>query len=109
MSLPAYKKRDRPKNPDGMERVKVTFNTGIDGRLGIAMSIPVEDEEQRKDIWRNYPKLKNDFLMKVESAEMNRWVEKRNYDAIREKFLEIMNGILEKPIKKIYFDSFFYD
>ena len=109
VNVPAFKERERLKKSDGMERVKVTFNTGMDGRLGIVMSIPVEHEDQRKDILHNYPKLKNDFLMKVEPKEMNGWVEERNYKAIRKKFLEILNGILEKPIEKVYFDSFFYD
>jgi len=109
VSVPAFKDRDMLKKSDGIERIKVTFNTGMNGRLGIVMSIPIEHEDQRNDILHNYSKLKNDFLMKVEPKEINVWVEERNYKAIRKKFLEILNGILEKPIKKVYFDSFFYD
>ena len=109
LNLPSIKNKERLKKSKGIERVRVTFNTGIDGRLGIVMSIPVDHEDQRQDILENYPKLKNAFLMKVEPKEMNGWVEERNYNAIRRKFLEILNGILEKPVEKVYFDSFFYD
>ena len=107
--LPTFKDRERLKKSNGIERVKVTFNMGMDGRLSIVMSIPVEHDDQRRDIWQNYSKLKNDLLVKVEPKEMKGWVEERNFKAIREKFLEILNGILEKPIDKVYFDSFFYD
>ena len=109
VELPAFKNKQKVKKPSGVEQVKVTFNTGINGRLGIVMSIPIEDDEQRRDIWHNYPKLKNDFLVKVDPKEMNGWVEQRNYKAIRTQFLEILNGVLKKPIETVYFDSFFYD
>ena len=103
------KKKEGVNKIKGMDRMKVVFNVGSDTSLGLAVAIPYDRKEQFSELWKKYPKIKNDFLMKVQPEEMKGWVKRRDFTAIKKKILEIVNDNLERPIKTLYLESFSYN
>ena len=70
------------------------------------MAIPYENREQRIDIKRNMQKIKNDILITFDQKEMEKWVEQRNFVAIKSNYLKIINKHTDKPVKDVYFAAF---
>jgi hypothetical protein len=96
------------KRTEGHDRMKLTMDMGIDGRLGMIIAIPYEKTKQVGDLWRNYPRIVNDLNMQVSPHELKKWVINRDYHVIKAKLREIINNNIEEPINTIYFESFFY-
>ena len=70
------------------------------------MAIPCENMEQSIDLNRKMEKIKNDILVSFDHKEMEEWVEQRDFEAIRSKYLKIINQHTDKPVKDLYFASF---
>lgn len=84
----------------------VISNIGGQNILKLEMAIPYENSEQRRDLKRKMRKIKDDFLVHVEQRKMEEWVQQRDFAAIRNEYLKIINQHTDKPIKIIYFKSF---
>jgi flagellar basal body-associated protein FliL len=70
------------------------------------MAIPYENMEQRRDLRRKMKKIKDDFLTTIEQSKMEEWVKQRDFAAIRNEYLKIINQHTDKPIENLYFESF---
>lgn len=87
--------------------VKTKFHMGIGNKnsFGIELAIPYEKRGQRQRLWKNSSRIKNDFLMDVGEEDLKKWVEKRDYKAIKSKFLQIVNRYMDEPINVVYLDN----
>lgn len=99
----------KTKNKNGYSRyVKSTVISNIGGQniLKFEMAIPYENVEQRRDLKRKMKKIKDDFLVHIEQRKMEEWVKQRDFEAIRNEYLKIINKHTDKPIENLYFKSF---
>ena len=97
------------KRDDGYSRhlrYKMVSNLGEGKILKMEMAIPYENREERIDLKRNMQKIKNDILVTFDQEEMEEWVEQRNFEAIKSKYLAIINQYTDKPVKELFFASF---
>jgi len=84
----------------------VISNLGGQTILKLEMAIPYENIEQRRDLNRKMKKIKDDLLVHVEQKKMEEWVKQRDFAAIRNEYLKIINQHTDKPIKNLYFRTF---
>lgn len=99
----------KTKNKNAYSRyVKSTVISNIGGQniLKFEMAIPYENVEQRRDLKRKMKKIKDDFLVHIEQRKMEEWVKQRDFEAIRNEYLKIINKHTDKPIENLYFKSF---
>ena len=97
------------KKDDGYSRhlqYSMVSNIGKGNILKIKMAIPYENMEQRIDLKRKMKKIKNDILVSFDQKEMEEWVEQRNFEAIKSKYLAIINQHTDKPVEDLFFASF---
>ena len=85
---------------------RVISNIGGQNILKLEMAIPYENIEQRRDLKQNMKKIKDDLLVHIEQRKMEEWIKQRDFAAIRNEYLKIINQHTDKPIKIIYFKSF---
>jgi len=86
--------------------VSVISNIGSGSLFLVEMSIPAQNEQQRIDLRRKMRLIKSDFLIQVDSKDMNKWVQERDYGSIKNKFLQIINKHAINRVENLYFDSF---
>ena len=100
-------KKTKKKN-DYARYVKSSVISNIGGQnfLKLEMAIPYENLEQRRDLKRKMNKIKDDFIVNIEQKKMEEWVKQRDFAAIRNEYLKIINQHTDKPIKNLYFKSF---
>ena len=84
----------------------VISNIGGQDILKLEIAIPYENIEQRRDLKRKMKKIKDDFLVHIEQRKMEEWVKERDFAAIRNEYLKIINQHTDKPIENLYFKSF---
>jgi hypothetical protein len=68
----------------------------------IEFATPYNNSDQRRQLTENEGRIKNDFLSYTEEKEISRWVKSRDYEALKSRYLTIVNNYVDKPIKKIY-------
>lgn len=90
----------------GTKKMKVVLSMGTDQSVGLSVAIPYTRKEEFDDLIQNYPRIKNDFLLKVKPGQMDGWVKTRDFKAIKKKILEIVNGRLKTPVDTLYLESF---
>ena len=84
----------------------VVSNIGGRNFLKLEMAIPYEDIEQRRDLKRKMKRIKDDLLVNIEQKKMEEWVKQRDFAAIRNEYLKIINQHTDKPIENVYFKTF---
>jgi len=93
-----------PKN-NKMVPVGVISNIG-NSLVVLEMSIPCQGEGQCNDLKRKMSSIKSDFLIQVDSKDMDKWIKQRDYDSIKNKLLQIINHHAKDRVKNLYFHSF---
>ena len=78
-----------------------------DLRLGFAM--PFKGGRQRKELEQLLPRIKHDLQVTANQPRVASWFEHRDFDAIKNHLLTIINTHTEKPVKVIYLEFFFFD
>jgi hypothetical protein len=63
---------------------------------------------QCDEISNKLPRIQSEFLTTLDQGKMKNWIRYRDFDAIKGEFLSIVNRYSDRPINKIYFDSFNY-
>ncbi len=99
----------KTKKDDGYSRhVKhsVVLNIGERNFLKMEIAIPYENMEQSIDLKRKMKKIHNDILVSFDHKEMEEWVKQRDFEAIKSKYLKIINQHTDKPVKDLYFKTF---
>ena len=86
----------------------IVQNIGINGLLGIKMVIPCENKEQLSDLEGKMHMIKSDFLINFDQTEIEEWVRHRNFRAIKNELLRIVNHHTDEPVENLYFESFVY-
>lgn len=77
--------------------------------LRVGFSIPTEDKEQKEHLVHELPRIKNDLLMSADTPDLVSLYEKRDFAAIKSSLLRAVNRHADRPVKTLYFESFFYD
>lgn len=108
---PSVQKRKGPAREliDGMVRFKVVFGLGEKDSIGIKVAFPCNDNYQRHRLIAAVPRLKDDILTNTDPAKMEKWVQSRDFRAIRGHLLDILNRYEKAPIKQLYFEDFSYE
>jgi flagellar basal body-associated protein FliL len=98
------------KDKGGLKYLKCQLmsNLGTQNYLMLEMAIPYENKTQYADLNQKIDRIKSDMLTNIDQEEMNKWVEERDYVAIKGELLKVINKHTKKPIEHIYFDSFLY-
>ena len=107
--VPVTLKNKKPRlQNNNFVKYKMNFNMGNDQLLGLVMAIPYKGRDQQKELIKNKTRIKNDLITTVDQNEIKRWVKNRNYLAIKQTFINVLNKNLKKPIETIHFETFFY-
>ncbi len=104
-NYPIIFKLFKPKKIDTV-KCSIASNLGTEYIVKMDLSIPYENDEQRADLMRKMPRIQSDFLMLVDQNDMERWINKSDFDALKAKLLEIVNHHSATQVKTLYFDSF---
>jgi flagellar basal body-associated protein FliL len=83
-------------------------NLGAKDYLMLEMSIPYRDKNQQEDLKGKLEGIKSDILTNMNQQELAKWIQERNYDAIKAELLKVINSHTNKPVEHIYFDSLIY-
>jgi flagellar basal body-associated protein FliL len=83
-------------------------NLGAKDYLMLEMAIPYRDKEQQTDLKGKLDQIKSDFLININQQKMAKWIQERDYDAIKGELLKVINTHTQKPVEQIYFDSLIY-
>lgn len=104
-NFPMMFKLFKPKKIDTV-KCSIASNLGTEYIVQMDLAIPYENDEQRADLMRKMPRIQSDFLMLVDQDDMERWISKSDFDALKAKLLEIVNRHSATQVKTLYFDSF---
>lgn len=75
--------------------------------LRFQISIPCENARQKKELYKIMPKIRHELLMSMNRPEIALEVKERKFEDFRSYLLNVINSVSPKPIKEIYFESFF--
>lgn len=87
---------------------EVVANIGARYILKMGISIPSHNKKQFDEIKEKLPRIQSEFLTTLDSGKMDDWIRNRDYEAIKRKFLHIVNRYSDRPVQNIYFNSFNY-
>jgi flagellar basal body-associated protein FliL len=83
-------------------------NLGARDYLMLEMAIPYRDKEQQADLKGKLNQIKSDFLTNINHRKMEKWIQERDYDAMKAELLKVINAHTKEPVEYIYFDSLLY-
>ena len=89
-------------------KCKLFSNLGTNDYLMLEMAIPYRDKEQQADLKGKMDRIKSDFLTNINHRKMGKWIQERDYDAIKAELLKVINAHTKEPVEHIYFDSLLY-
>jgi flagellar basal body-associated protein FliL len=89
-------------------KCRLFSNLGTNDYLMLEMAIPYRDKDQQADLKGKLGTIKSDFLTNINQQKMERWIQERNYDAIKSELLKVINTHTKSPVEHIYFDSLIY-
>jgi hypothetical protein len=76
-------------------------------RLGFGM--PFKGGGQKRELERLLPRIKHDLQVTANQPKVASWFEQRDFDAIKDHLLKIINTHSERPVKVLYLEFFFFD
>ncbi len=92
------------------ENIRCQFVTSIGSKsLRMGFSIPFKDKKQKEHLLGELPRIKHDLLVSADTPDLVSLYEGRDFEAIKSHLLRVVNSHSGRPIKTIYFESFFYD
>jgi flagellar basal body-associated protein FliL len=74
----------------------------------LEMAIPYRDKDQQTDLKGKLESIKSDFLTNINPQKMEKWIQERDYDAVKAELLKVINTHTKEPVEHIYFDSLIY-
>ena len=77
--------------------------------LRVGFSIPSKNKRQKEHLLGELPRIRHDLLVSATTSDLVSHYEERNFEAIKRHLLRVVNTHADRPIKTIYFESFFYD
>jgi flagellar basal body-associated protein FliL len=89
-------------------KCRLFSNLGTNDYLMLEMAIPYRDKDQQADLKGKLGSIKSDFLTNINQRKMEKWIQERDYDAIKAELLKVINTHTKKRIEHIYFDSLIY-
>jgi flagellar basal body-associated protein FliL len=101
-------KQKEDKNGSNYLKLQFQTNMGAQNYLMLEMAIPYENKTQYADLSQKIDRIKSDMLTDIDQKAMNKWVEERDFAAIKSELLNVINKHTKRPIEHIYFDSFLY-
>ena len=101
-------KQKEDKNGSNYLKLQFQTNLGTQNYLMLEMAIPYENKTQYADLSQKIDRIKSDMLTDIDQKAMIKWVEERDFAAIKSELLNVINKHTKRPIEHIYFDSFLY-
>ena len=89
-------------------KCRLFSNLGTNDYLMLEMAIPYKDKDQQTDLKGKLESIKSDFLTNINPQKMEKWIQERDYDAVKAELLKVINTHTKKPVEHIYFDSMIY-
>jgi flagellar basal body-associated protein FliL len=89
-------------------KCRLFSNLGTNDYIMMEMAIPYRDKAQQADLKGKLQGIKSDFLTNMNQQKMAKWIQERDYDAIKAELLKVINTHTNKPVEHIYFDSLIY-
>lgn len=77
--------------------------------LRLKFLIPYQDLKEREELMKSMPAIKHELLMSGDRSQIAQAIEQRNFEGIRMYLLQVVNRFAARPIKELYFESFFFD
>ncbi|MBN1106111.1 MAG: flagellar basal body-associated FliL family protein [Deltaproteobacteria bacterium] len=106
--LPELSLRSSPRAPDSRVVCAIVTKIG-DKHLRMGFIVHVEDRAHQETLLQKLPMIKHDLLVSANNPEWALLYEIRDFDRIRDRLLTIINDYSDKPVRDIYFESFYYD
>jgi flagellar basal body-associated protein FliL len=89
-------------------KCRLFSNLGANNYIMLEMAIPSRDKEQQSDLKGKMERIKSDFLTNISRRKMKKWIQERDYDALKAELLKVINAHTKEPVEHIYFDSLLY-
>jgi len=89
-------------------KCRLFSNLGTNDYLMLEIAIPYRDKDQQADLKGKLGSIKSDFLTNINQRKMEKWIQERDYDAIKAELLKVINTHTKKPVEHLYFDSLIY-
>ena len=109
LQIPKNKTAHLFPSKSGMSAKPVLFTNIGTKHLRLKLHIPCNDKEQKNDLIRKMPKIKNELIMSMSGDEMELSIKNKDFNAVRKHLLQVFNNHVTKPLKELYFESFFYN
>ena len=77
-----------------------------DDTVSVKYNVPCSSMEQKSDILKNLPIIKNGIMLAINQPKMMMAVEQRDFRFIKKRSLEIINEYAVIDVDKIYIDYF---
>jgi len=93
--------------PEKIRGVECSMQTNVDDTTLVSMNfmIPYKNWEQRKDIKKNMPKIRNEILSEM-GTNLSEELSKKDFDKIKDKMISIINKYTQTPVNEIYMEKF---
>jgi flagellar basal body-associated protein FliL len=101
-------KQESGKTAPRVVKCRLFSNLGTNDYLMLEMAIPYRDKEQQADLKGKMDRIKSDFLTNISHQKMEKWIQERDYVALKAELLKVINAHTKEPVEHIYFDSLLY-
>ena len=88
---------------DSAGRITYTVSSAIgdDHHVRFKLSIPFRDNEEKRDLMRKLPKIKDELPMCGTLPEVAEAIQKKDLDALKKEILRIVNDLIGVPIEAL--------
>jgi hypothetical protein len=88
---------------DSALRITYTVSSAIgdDHHVRFKLSVPFRDNEEKRDLMRKLPKIKDELPMCGTLPEVAEAIQKKDLDALKKEILRIVNDIIGVPIEAL--------
>ena len=77
--------------------------------LRLKFLIPYKNLKEKEELKKKMPAIKHELLMSADRSDIAQAIEQRNFEGIRMHLLQVVNKFAARPVKELYFESFFFD
>ena len=77
--------------------------------LRLKLLIPCADKRQQIEIMQKMPRIKHSFMQSASHPNFAEPFEQRDFKEIKQYLLKVVNNVSDRPVKDVYFETFFYN
>jgi flagellar basal body-associated protein FliL len=107
--IPGTLTQDKESADKSGRHVKCSLVSSIGSKnLILEVLIPCQDKSQQAELKKKIPKIQHALLLSTEQPLFVSSLEGRQFPEIKKHLVRIVNEISEKPVKEVFFESFFF-